>query len=41
MKEFIRTIPDYLVKGVQFRDITTLLNNSEHFKEVIEWLECN
>ena len=36
MKEFVRTIPDYPVKGIQFRDITTLLNNSEHFKEVID-----
>ena len=46
MKEFIRTIPDYPVKGVQFRDITTLLNNSEHFKEVIDrmtepWINKN
>ena len=46
MKEFIRTIPDYPVKGVQFRDITTLLNNSKHFKEVIDkmtepWINKN
>ena len=46
MKEFIRTIPDYPVKGVQFRDITTILNNSKHFKEVIDkmtepWINKN
>jgi len=35
MKEYVRTILDYPVKGIQFRDITTLLNNSEHYKEVI------
>jgi len=36
MKEFVRTILDYPVKGVQFRDITTLLQNSSHFKHVID-----
>ena len=35
MKEFVRTILDYPVKGIQFRDITTLLQNSEHFEKVI------
>ena len=36
MKEFVRSILDYPVKGVQFRDITTLLQNSSHFKQVID-----
>ena len=36
MKEHVRTILDYPVKGVQFRDITTLLQNSDHFKKVID-----
>ena len=36
MKEFVRTVLDYPVKGVQFRDITTLLKNSSHFKKVID-----
>ena len=36
MKEFVRTILDYPVKGIQFRDITTLLKNSKHFKKVID-----
>ena len=36
MKEFVRTIVDYPVKGIQFRDITTLLQNAGHFKQVID-----
>ena len=36
MKEFVRTIVDYPVKGIKFRDITTLLQNSKHFKQVID-----
>ncbi len=36
MKQFVRTILDYPVKGIQFRDITTLLQNSGHFKQVID-----
>ena len=36
MKEFVRTIVDYPVKGIQFRDITTLLQNSKHFHQVID-----
>ena len=36
MKEYIRTILDYPVKGIQFRDITTLLQNADHFKQVID-----
>jgi len=36
MKKYVRTILDYPVKGIKFRDITTLLQNSNHFKKVIE-----
>ena len=36
MKKFIRTILDYPVKGIEFRDITTLLQNADHFKKVID-----
>ena len=36
MKEFVRTILDYPVKGIQFRDITSLLQNSVHFSKVID-----
>ena len=36
MKEYVRTILDYPVKGIQFRDITTLLQNAGYFKQVID-----
>ena len=36
MKEYVRTILDYPVKGIEFRDITTLLQNPVHFKQVID-----
>jgi len=36
MKEFVRTIIDYPVKGIKFRDITSLLQNSKHFRKVID-----
>ena len=36
MKEYVRTILDYPVEGIQFRDITTLLQNAGHFKQVID-----
>ena len=35
MNKYIRTIPDYTIKGVQFRDITTILKNSNNFSELI------
>ena len=36
MKEFVRTILDYPVKGIEFRDIKTLLQNADNFKKVID-----
>ncbi len=36
LKDSIRTVPDYPVKGVQFRDITTLLQNRDLFKKMID-----
>ncbi len=38
LKNCIRSIPDFPKKGILFRDITTLLNNKERFKEVIDIL---
>ena len=32
LKKHIRTIPDYPKKGILFRDITTLIKNTEAFK---------
>ena len=36
MKEFVRTILDYPVKGIEFRDITSLLKDAKLFKKVID-----
>ena len=36
LKDSIRTVPDYPVKGVKFRDITTLLQNASLFKKMID-----
>ncbi|MDY6905016.1 MAG: adenine phosphoribosyltransferase [Thermodesulfobacteriota bacterium] len=36
IKAAIRTVPDWPVKGVMFRDITTLLQNPAAFKETID-----
>lgn len=36
IKTKIRTIPDFPKKGIMFRDITTLINDAEGLKEVID-----
>ncbi len=36
MKEYVRTILDYPVKGIKFRDITTLLQDAGIFRKVID-----
>ncbi len=36
LKQKIRTIPDFPKKGIQFRDITTLLADPEAFNSVID-----
>ena len=36
LKEKIRSIPDFPIKGVLFRDITTLLKDKEGYHELIE-----
>lgn len=36
MKNFVRTINDYPIKGVRFRDITPLWQNAKHFAEIVE-----
>ena len=35
LKEKIRTIPNFPKEGIMFRDITTLLKDSEGFSQVI------
>jgi len=36
MKEFVRTISDYPIDGVQFRDITPLLQDYKLFAQIID-----
>lgn len=38
LKQFIRDIPDFPIKGIMFRDITTLLANPDAFRETIDGL---
>ncbi len=38
IKRYIRTIPDYPKKGVQFRDITTLMSDPHGFRASIDEL---
>jgi len=38
LQRLIRTIPDYPKKGIQFRDITTLLEDGEGFNAMIDAL---
>ncbi len=38
LSELIRTIPDFPLPGIQFKDITTLLRNGPAFREVIDIL---
>ena len=36
MKEHVRTVPDYPIPGIKFRDITPLLQNSRLFAQVVD-----
>ena len=36
LKKYIRSIPDYPKKGILFRDITTLIKNSDAFTDCID-----
>ena len=36
IRDSVRTIADYPLEGIQFRDITTLLQDAGHFKKVID-----
>ena len=36
LKEYIRTIPDFPHAGIQFRDITTLFNNSKGLRDTVD-----
>lgn len=41
IKNFIRNIPDYPKQGIQFKDITTALKNTDVFKDVMELIANN
>ena len=36
MKEYVITVPDYPIPGIQFRDITPLLQDSKLFAQVVD-----
>lgn len=36
LKEIIRDVPDFPKEGIIFKDITTLLNNAEAFRETVD-----
>ncbi len=36
LKQHIRSIPDFPKKGIVFRDITTLINNGNAFKDTVD-----
>lgn len=41
IKDYIRTIPDFPVKGVMFRDVTTVLCDADGFKLAVdELIKC-
>ncbi|RTE08271.1 adenine phosphoribosyltransferase [Paenibacillus whitsoniae] len=39
-KDYIRVIPDFPQPGIRFKDITTLLQNGDVYKEAIEQLKA-
>lgn len=38
IESYIRTIPDFPVPGIQFRDVTTLFNDGEGFQRAVDAL---
>lgn len=40
IKDAIRTIPDFPIKGIMFRDVTTILNHPEAFDETMRELSA-
>ena len=38
IKNLIRTIPDFPIEGIMFRDVTTLFDNAKGFQECIDRL---
>ncbi len=38
LQDYVREIPDFPVKGILFRDITTLIENGEAYRQAVEQL---
>jgi adenine phosphoribosyltransferase len=38
LASLVRDVPDFPVKGILFKDITTLIRNGDALREVIEWM---
>ena len=38
LEKFIRTVPDFPIKGINFYDITTLFENNTTFNYIVELL---
>ncbi len=38
LKALVRTVPDFPAKGIQFRDITTLIGHGKGFAATVDWL---
>lgn len=38
LKALVRTIPNFPIEGIQFRDITTLIGHGEGFAATVAWL---
>ena len=41
LESTIRSIPDFPIEGVLFRDVTTLIKNPEAYHELIELLAAS
>ncbi|NOX38331.1 MAG: adenine phosphoribosyltransferase [Calditrichaeota bacterium] len=38
LKDFIRNVPDFPIKGIQFKDVTTLLKEGEAFATAVDYM---
>ena len=38
LKALVRTVPDFPAKGIQFRDVTTLIDHPDGFRATVDWL---
>lgn len=38
LKEMVRNVPDFPKKGIQFKDITTIIKDKDRFKKAVDWM---